>query len=229
MKKSKSYLPKSQSEKAVWLNTFSSKIGTHATVLGLTAAEVTNIQKDAAFFSYVDALLEDYREQLKAMISYKDELCENESQAISPLPVMPALGAAPAITAKGIFKRISDLVTRIRHSAGYSETIGHELGIIGEHSEIEVSTMQPELKISLELGQPRIRCAKKITDGIDLFVNRNDGAGFVFLKRVVKPDYIDEAELPVSFTEWSYKAIFFIGNVNVGMMSQIKSVVVRGS
>ena len=53
MNNSINFIPNSDSERGVWSTNFSTKINTHATTLGLTAAEVTAIQKDIALFIYV--------------------------------------------------------------------------------------------------------------------------------------------------------------------------------
>ena len=47
------YIPNSDSDRSVWLNNFSTKINTYATLVGITAAEVTAIQKDAAMYVYI--------------------------------------------------------------------------------------------------------------------------------------------------------------------------------
>jgi hypothetical protein len=57
-----SFIPNSDSDRSVWLNNFSTKINTYATLVGLTAAEVTAIQKDAAMYIYIINMLETYKQ-----------------------------------------------------------------------------------------------------------------------------------------------------------------------
>lgn len=89
--------------------------------------------------------------------------------------------------------------------------------------------MQSDLKIKLDAGRPHIKCSKGIADAIDLYVDRKDGAGFVLIGRLIKTDYIDTANLPTgtALSEWDYKAMYVIGNDNVGITSAIVSVVVK--
>jgi hypothetical protein len=44
------YLPPDDPGKVTWLNNFASKLPTHQTTLGLTAAEVGSVQADNDFF-----------------------------------------------------------------------------------------------------------------------------------------------------------------------------------
>lgn len=48
-----SYVPLSDNDKAVWLGNFAAKLATHAPTLGISAAEVTSAQKDAAMCMYI--------------------------------------------------------------------------------------------------------------------------------------------------------------------------------
>ena len=69
-----SYIPSSDNDKAVWLNNFSTKLGTYAASVGVTAAEVTATQKDASLFQYIINLLEVYRQTLKNLTGYKSQV-----------------------------------------------------------------------------------------------------------------------------------------------------------
>jgi hypothetical protein len=118
-------------------------------------------------------------------------------------------------------------VSRIKASLSYTTAIGNDLGIIAPESTIDISALQPILKVKLEAGKPRIKCSKGVADALDLFVDRHDGNGFILLGRLIKLDFIDTASLPsgVTLAEWSYRAIYVIGNDNVGMLSAEASVV----
>jgi hypothetical protein len=107
MRKLQSYLPSSDNDKVFWLNNFSTKIGIYATPLGITAAEVTSVQKDAAFFSYLENMLESFKQTVNNIVGYK-ELAKKATdlQHLGALPTVPTLGTAPAMVSEGIFDRI---------------------------------------------------------------------------------------------------------------------------
>lgn len=224
------YLPSTDAEKVVWVNNFASKIGGYATTLGITTAEVTSVTSDKNYFQFLVNMLDSYKQTVNNITSYKNLLKHaSGGQHLGAIPTPPALGTAPTAVPEGVFDRISKLVQRIKASANYTESIGNDLGIIAPVNSIDVNTMQPDLKLKLDAGRPHIKCAKGVADAIDLFVDRNDGTGFKLLGRLLKTEYIDTANLPtgVALAEWRYKAMFVIGNDNVGIMSNIESIVVK--
>ncbi len=227
-----SYIPNSDSDRTVWLNNFSTKINTYAALVGITAAEVTAIQKDTAMYTYIINMLEVYKQTLNNITSYKNLLKHAVGQQhLGAIPSPPTLAAAPTAVSEGVFDRISKLVKRIKASTSYTDAIGNDLGIIAPVQTIDVATMQPELKVSLDADRPHIKCSKGYADAIDLYVDRKDNAGFVLIGRLLKLDYIDAVSLPAStvLAEWDYKARYVIGNDPVGLISAITSIVVKKS
>lgn len=230
MNTSISYIPNSDSDRTVWLNNFSTKINTYATLVGLTPAEVTAVQKDAAMYVYVINMLEVYKQTVNNITSYKNLLKHAVGQQhLGALPTAPTLTTAPATVSEGVFDRISKLVKRIKASTSYTEAMGNDLGIIAPVQIFDATTLQPELKVTLDGDRPHIKCRKGYSDAIDLYVDRKDGAGFVLIGRLTKPDYIDIVSLPtnVSLAEWDYKARYVIANDVVGLMSAVASIVVK--
>lgn len=224
------YLPGTDAEKVVWINNFSSKIGGYAVSLGIAPAEVTSVANDKAFFQFMVNMLDSYKQTVNNITSYKNLLKHaSGGQHLGAIPTPPALGTAPAAVPEGVFDRISRLVQRIKASANYTESIGNDLGIIAPTNTVDVNTLQPDLTLKLDAGRPHIKCAKGVADAIDLYVDRNDGIGFKSIGRLLKTEYIDSSTLPagVSLAEWKYKAMYVIGNDNVGIMSNIESIVVK--
>jgi len=224
------YIPNSDADRNIWFGNFSAKIGTYATLLGITPADVTSVQKDYAMFSFIISLLELYKQTVNNITAYKNQLKHAVGQQhIGAIPALPALPVAPALVSEGVFDRVSKLVKRIKASANYTDAIGHDLGIIAPTQTIDVTSLQPDLLIKLDAGRPHIKCVKSVADAIDLYVDRKDGAGFVLIGRLLKTDYIDTTNLPANtvLAEWDYKAMFVIGNDNIGLMSPVVSVVVK--
>jgi len=224
------FLPQTDADKTVWLNNFSTKIGTYAASVGITPAEITSINNDKAFYNYIINMHDSYKQTLNNLTAYKNLLKHAVAQQhLGAIPAAAAAGTPPAAVPEGIFDRISKFAQRIKASVNYTEAMGQDLGIIAPEVNIDLSAMQPELKVKLDAGRPFIKATKGIADAIDLFVDRNDGNNFVPLGRLLKPEFIDTANLPVSapLAEWEYKAMFVIGNDNVGVMSPVVSVVVK--
>ena len=224
------YIPNGDADKGIWMGNFSSKLPTYATVVGITAAEVTAIQKDALMYQYILSMLEGYKQTVNNITSYKNLLKHAVGQQhLGALPVAPNLATAPATVPEGVFDRVSKLVKRIKASVSYTEAMGNDLGIIAPTQSFDRTILQPDLKVNLDAGRPHIKCVKGYADAIDLYVDRKDGAGFILIGRLLKTDYIDTTNLPatIAIVEWDYKAMFVVGNDNVGLMSPVVSVIVK--
>jgi hypothetical protein len=225
-----SYLPGTDADRVIWFYNFSTKIGTYATSLGISTVEVTSVHNDAAFFQFIENMVEVYKQAVNNVVGYKNLVKHAIGQQhLGAIPTLPTLGTPPAAITEGAFDRVQKLVTRIKASVNYTDSLGADLGIIAPSSLIDPNTLQPVLKVRLEAGRPHIKCAKGIADAIDLFVDRKDGNGFVLIGRLCKMDYIDTAVLPAAspLVEWDYKAMYVIGNDSVGIMSLVESVIVK--
>ncbi|MDF2453960.1 MAG: hypothetical protein K0S26_3464 [Bacteroidota bacterium] len=224
------FIPNADNDKMIWIHNFSLKLPLYASMVGVSAAEVSSVQNDAAAFSYLMNLHEQLKQSLMQVTSYKRMMKHASGQQhLGPLPSIPILSNQPVAVPQGIFDRISKLVQRIKASIHYTTNMGADLGIISPNSKTDTSTLQPRLKIYMEAGYPRIKCSKGIAEALDLFVDRKDGKGFVLLNRLLIFDYLDMAALPTdnSLTEWNYKAMYVMGNDNVGLMSPVESVIVK--
>ena len=68
------YIPNGDADKGIWFGNFSSKLPIYATLVGITAAEVTAVTKDAAMFQYMMNMLESYKQIVNNITSYKNLL-----------------------------------------------------------------------------------------------------------------------------------------------------------
>lgn len=224
------YIPTADIDKLIWLNNFSIKIPTYASVLSLSSIEITAVQNDAAAFNFIMNLQESLKQSLQQITSYKSLMKRAIAQQhLGALPSIPTITNPPVAVPEGIFDRVSKLVQRIKANANYNQAMGNDLGIISSVSKPDPQTLKPLLKVTSNGGRPQIKCSKGIADGLDLFVNRKDGNGFVFIGRLFILDYIDNAPLPSDNTiiEWEYKGRYVIGNDNVGLMSAVASIIVK--
>ncbi|MES2512860.1 MAG: hypothetical protein V4580_01895 [Bacteroidota bacterium] len=225
------YIPSTDAEKGIWLANFTLKLQLYAIVLGITTAELAAIQKDNAMYQYVINLIEAFRQNLSSLTGYKNMLKHAVGQQhIGAVPVLPTMPTAPVAVAEGVFDRIPKLVARMKNSSNYNETIGSDLGIISPAvTPVDIDSLQPDLTIKLDVGRPHIKWVKGYSDAIDLYVDRNDGTGFTLLGRLLKNECIDIVSLAPTklLDEWSYKAVYVIGNSQVGLYSKVTAVLVK--
>ena len=63
-------------------------------------------------------------------------------------------------------------------------------------------------------------------DSCEIQVDRNDGKGFVLLAMDTTPGYTDTQAFPAAHTVWTYRAIYRVDDVQVGVWSQPVSIAV---
>ena len=222
-----SYLPVSDADRVIWLNNFKVKIAVYAATLGFTAAEITAIVNDAAFYQYVVGQLELYRQTMQALSAYKNQLRSSALQmALSAMPSVSVPATVPVAVPSGIFNRIVTIGLRIRRHPNYTTAIGQDLGIIAPVVPFNPAAMQPELTVGLDAGRPKLKWKKGDADGVQIYVDRGDGNGFVPLDKSFRNVYIDGAEVPANQfgATWSYKLRYLIGDDEVGVESLVVSV-----
>ncbi len=228
---SNTYLPNGDNDRVTWMNNFNAKLPGYATALAITPAELTSVANDTTMFAYIVNLSNIYKQTAQNVVAFKN-LLKHEVASAGPLgaiPGLPPIGTAPTAVPAGVFDRISKLAARIKNSSNYTSSIGQDLNIIAPTITINTATMQPTLKTNLDAGRPHIKWLKNNSDALDLYVDREDGAGFIYLGRFINPEYIDVFNLPSTapLAQWDYKGIYVIGNSPVGLYSPVDSILVK--
>lgn len=224
------YLPRTDEDKATWLNNFALKLPIYANKYNITSAEMQDMQSSAQYF---DALL-DCNNQFKAYVSsvtaFKNLLRDGaKNGAISELPMPPAAMLPPAV-APGIFARSSAIANRIKASLNYSTADGDDLGIEGTQSTVNLNTMKPQLQGRLVAGgHPEIGWKKQGMDGVEI-QKMDENGNWQHLAVDLKPNYIDNSPLPPagSSAVWRYRAIYLYKDERVGQWSDVLVVTVTG-
>jgi hypothetical protein len=215
------YLPQADKDKVGWLNEFFTKFHEHAFLLDFNSVEIASIKNDFDMFAYLMETGDLLKQEMNKLISYKNLMTFgdiNTGQAVDPVPV--SFPPAPTIVPAGIFRRLLRTIMRIKSHPDYEQIIGEALGIIGHEPFTDRNTLQPELLGYYDAGRPVIQWKKEKADSIDIYVNRQDDKGFVFLINDTVPDYIDTYEIPEGCeTVWEYKGIYKIENEQIGNYS----------
>ncbi len=224
------FIPPTDAEKRLWLNNFSSKLGTYAATVGVTAAEVTATAADNLLFGYVVDAHHQHAQTTQNWTAYKNGA--RGGPTLGAMPTTPALGAPPPLVPPNIFGRAAALAGRIKKHPGYTEAIGQDLGLIGADITIDLATLKPILVVALKAAHPNVGWTKQGMDGLEILVDRGAGA-FSFLAFDTIPDYLDTAPLPApgASAVWKYKAIYRLGDdpaVRDGQWSDVVSIPVAG-
>lgn len=223
------YMPRSDTAFLAWLLNFMNKLSTYAPVFGLDAATITSVQNDYAYVAYALGAQESVKTYKQDLTAYKNVLLNGPGGGpMDAFPPVPALGAAPATVRRDVKRRISQLVAQLKANSAYTEGIGEDLGIVGDEDTTNIHNLKPVLKSRVEMGHPVIVWQKGVAESIDIYVDRKDGKGFVYLANDSHPDYTDTYPLPagVDSAVWVYRAAYKIGDDQVGHVSDEISVTV---
>jgi hypothetical protein len=146
------------------------------------------------------------------------------------LPGFTAPAGGTAVNT-GALNRIFGLVQDIKRVAGYTDTIGSDLGLIGaELGAPDWNTFAPVLNVTRAPAGVTVgwgwQGKSAFLDLIELQVNR--GNGWQLLAYDTTPGYVDTEPIPVAPTKWEYRAIYRVGDQRVGQWSAAASVIVGG-
>ena len=228
------YLPTDDPGKTIWLNTFSQKIslpGSPGTTvgedLGLTAGEVSQTADDTAMFAFCIQNQDSFKNEKQERTNYKNLVRDaTEGEPMDEYPTSPPV-SPPSPVPQGVFKRIPELVRRIKASANYATAIGEDLGIIGDEQEFDPNELKPLLELLVLGSGVLVKWQKGFAEGLRVFVDR--GTGYVLLAMDTEPDYLDTVAMPAAATSWKYKAIYEIDGEEVGQFSDEKEVQVQAA
>jgi hypothetical protein len=215
------------------LNNFASKIGNYAATLGITPAEVASIQADNNFFTFVANGSNQIKQHGKDWTSYKNILrSSTKAVNLGDAPAWIAPPAVPAVAAD-ISGRWGRMIQRIKSNENYTEAIGNDLGITAITSSLtpaDLAVLKPILTVHLVAGQPTIEWQKGDADGIAIYSADGNTGVYNFLATDLHPNFPDKRPLPAAGQSLvrKYKAIYILGDEQVGQWSDEVSISVMG-
>ena len=213
------------------LQTFKNNIGSYATVLGLTPAQVAAQAADANYYAYVLACHMAMQQGAQQWTKWKDLVRDGGTAPPTGMPMAPVFPPSVAAVLLGIEIRFRALVGQIKKSAGYNPGIGEALGIEGdEQSAPPPGTMQPIIELMIDGNHVIVKWGwqgnRAFLDLCEIQVDRGGGQGFVMLAYDTTPGYTDTAHFPATPTKWKYRAIYRKGDAQVGVWSNEVSITV---
>jgi hypothetical protein len=211
--------------------TFKGGIGNYAAVIGVTAAQIAGQSADAAYFDYTLKCMNLMANGALQWAGWKNLARGGGTPPASGAPVAPVFPAAVPAVAPGIEARFRALVQLIKANPGYNETIGLALGIEGaQHTGPDLTTIQPVISAMISGNHVSVKWGwggnGAFLDICELQVDRGDGKGFVLLAFDTTPGYTDTQPFPAAPVTWTYRAIYRVGDAQVGQWSNPVSVTV---
>ena len=232
--KHNTYYPARQNDQIVWLGNFSNKLPDHATVLGLAADDVKSAVADCGWLLYIlQSWLPAGRTWNLACTNATNDAQTGDGSALSVLPVFtpPAPPTGVVAVDTGALTRIFALVQDIKGNDNCTDTIAANLGIVGSAQPgPDLTSVQPVIDAVISGSQVNVKWGwggnTAYLDMCELQVDRGDGKGFGPLAFDTTPNYTDTQPFPAARAVWTYRAIYRVGDGQVGLWSQPVSVAV---
>jgi hypothetical protein len=227
------YFPRPESEQATYLRNYANKLPKHGPTCGITADEITLTLKELESLIYVLATWNPaIQNDAQQATAFKKALATGTGP-IADYPAAASFASPPPVVAPGVLTRLFNQVARIKLAPGYTEAIGQSLNIIGAQATgPDLTTLQPLITAALSGSTVKITWGwggnSTFLDLCELQVDRADGKGYTLLAMDSTPNYEDTTPLPAAPTKWTYKAIYRVGDHQVGQWSAEVSVIVGG-
>jgi len=215
---------------ALQLGKFAEALPDYAITFDLTPAQLAAAAADANFARFVIVNLSNADAYKQNWVKLKDQVRYGKNGTVTPpFPSPVDVTSPPAAVEPNVEKRFRDFAKTLKAHKNYTKGIGEVLGIEGvEGSEEDTSTWKPILKVKIQAGSPDILWTKGKSNGIKIWVDRGDGFKFLAIDTI--PNYLDKHTLPPQGQTvlWKYQAIYILDDEEVGEMSDVLEVSVKG-
>lgn len=186
------WLPVTDGELLLWLNSFRQKLQNYQATLGLDTADLVEIELDYKAYAYMLAQIEGLRAELLRRVEFKALLRDGPETATPiPFPTNILIAEPPSMSARpGMLSQLLKMVALIKSAPGYSLEIGRDLGI--EAMGVEIIPMCPQQITPItENGAVRIEFEKAIWKGVMIESQRADESVWTLLGTVYESPYMD--------------------------------------
>ncbi|HEY5297755.1 MAG TPA: hypothetical protein VIK59_07505 [Verrucomicrobiae bacterium] len=228
------YIPQNDDAFNVKLQLFKNAIGAYAAVIGASTAQITAQAADAAYFEYIILCANIMSKSALQWTGWKGLARVGGALPASGAPVVPPNFPVPVpAVAPGIEARFRALAKLIKANPGYNEGIGLALGIESAQQAVpDLTTVQPVLGAGISGNHVRVKWGwggyGAFLDLCELQVDRGEGNGFGPLAFDLTPGYTDKQAFPAAPVVWTYRAIYHVGESQVGLWSLPVSLTVPG-
>ena len=218
------FFPRTNAARPDWFGNFAAQITIANATLGLPAADVTNIVKDALYAKYLTGLwLTAVREfgpaATAALEAFLNQDGDGVTAFVPPVFTVPALPAGVTAVPPGALNRILLMAARIKTLPTYTEAIGLQLGIVGSEDAAEHDVPEFTLKrlTGVECDAVELDFKKFGHKGVAIYCSVNDGPEQLLGIDLVTP-YVDARPLAVAGVEEkrTYRQRFYEDNGPVG-------------
>jgi hypothetical protein len=224
------YFPQAEADRIVWLNHYAAKLSSHSAQVSIGDAEVADTLADIKYYVWILHTWYPAIQQL-ALQATQVKINIGTGDGSDPYPPPPAtlFSDMPPPRPPGVLNRLFNQVQRIKLAAGYDDSIGADLGVVGssDNSTHPVPLPTATAEQGPKGQRVRIDYNKYGHDGVAVESRVNGGAWQVLGVFTQRPAY-DESPLAAAGVPETrdYRLRWVDKDVSNGEYSAIVSAVV---
>lgn len=235
-----SYFPTEDNKVKDFLENLNLKLSGYAALFSISAAQLASLNDDTLNFSYWLGQVNLFTTEKEERVSYKNRLREGPiGSPAGVIPSVPVVPAPPAPVQPGIEPRTRVLVQFVKNNPFYTDTIGKDLGVIGDEQSVQRSSLKPVFRLEkLSTGiniiwkkgtlATGVRIEKQVVSSGGIPVPApapSASASWSLLAIDTQPDYLDTTPI-TGAAIWRYRLVYMIGDEQAGQWSDEASIAV---
>jgi len=196
----KDYIPKRDGDLDGWETNFKNKVAGHSTALGIVVADST------AIIQKVEDHQGTYTARVAAAASAKSATEANKIQK------------------KNTIEDVRAYANRLKAAPGYTETIGDDLGIVGEEDTFDPTTSKPVLTLKLSGTNSVVSFTKPPqVDAVAIYCKRGTETAPEKIAIDFNSPYVDNRPnlVPGVAEERSYFGFYYEDSQEIGLQSDV--------
>ena len=199
-----SFFPKSDPDLLVWATNYKNKIAANATVLNLSAAQVSNeIDNCNALIASINAVAAN-KAALKSAVDAKTLSIEMQGGALRTE------------------------IARHKLAPEFTNAIGQDLGVMSVNLGFDPNIYKAKINVEVYAGYARIKFTKRGVDGVNLYHRKKGTTNWLFMARVTKSPFDDRIVLQTAGQpeHWEYRAYGVLNDLEIGIASDIVEIII---
>ncbi len=222
------WLPMTQAQRLIWLQNFALKFALYVGTAGITAGDVTQVNNWLATYQWMLNRKEQIATVSQDLTAWFNIYSDGpEGTPLGPFPTAPVYPAVPPLftPTAGMWVQLVRLVERTRNSAGFTEAMAEDLGVVPGSTPPALGD-PTFIAIALPNNEVRIEWVKGSATGVIIESQRADETTWTVLGSDTTSPFTDSRPALVAGQPEvrRYRLRYLVNDVPVGNYSAIVSV-----
>ena len=229
----KYFMPRAADKRLAWLKGFYESLLKCFKDLGLDDDDMTALLNDINVYDYTLVLQTSSEKYYHACTKFRVSMLGSaESEFVRKFPSFSMPSNIPIPVKAGIILRVLLLIRKIKVHEACDKVVSKSLGIVGADVLEDYNKMKPEITVTLKAGFVLLKFIRHYADGLIIECMRGDETEFTYLDNLLTTTTFTDkrANLIADKAETRhYRAWYTVGDVKIGLVSDIVTIAVVGA